>query len=113
MNRDCGSEMMMFGKPKPVSRIMFDKYDSDKSGSITKDEFKLLVEELGYRLSEDELSIAVQKLDTDGDNSISFDEFKAWWSTDKRFEKLQLGEEELKQLKQWQKFFNHYDSDKV
>lgn len=60
-------KMMGMGKPPPMSKRMFDKFDKDKSNSITYDEFKALVADLGYHLSDDELKIATALLD------------KVWW----------------------------------
>lgn len=95
----------------PLSKIVFDKYDKDHSGHISASEFSSMVEELGYKLSKEELQLALLKLDHNGDKQISYDEFRDFWATDKRFAHLQLTPEELKKLQQWQTFFKHYDKD--
>ncbi len=43
-----------------VAAITFKKYDKDNSGTIDKEEFKSLCYELGHKLSEQELSLALQ-----------------------------------------------------
>ncbi|TPX43516.1 hypothetical protein SeLEV6574_g05020 [Synchytrium endobioticum] len=96
---------------KVVSRIVFDKYDLDHSGSIEISEFRKLVYEFGYYLSEDELTMAVRVLDVDGDGSISYDEFFKWWSQDQRFESLRLSPQDFEMLNKAVQQFQKYDKD--
>jgi len=60
----------------PISEVMFNRYDKDRSGSITIDEFRDLSYSLGYYLNDTELDIAVKKLDKSGTGSISYPECK-------------------------------------
>jgi Ca2+-binding EF-hand superfamily protein len=60
---------------KPVSRITFDKYDTDRDGNISKDQFNGLAYNLGKYLSSEALDAAWLKLDLNGDGSLSYEEF--------------------------------------
>lgn len=57
---------------------MFNKFDTDKSGFIDDSEFAKLAFSLGYALSDEEVTLAVKVLDTDGTGHISLQEFKKW-----------------------------------
>jgi Ca2+-binding EF-hand superfamily protein len=58
----------------------FRKYDTDNSSSISPSEFRKLVRDLGYRLTEREAELQVKLIATrggiSGQNEISFGEFK-------------------------------------
>eukprot|EP00833_Pecoramyces_ruminatium_P007045 jgi/Orpsp1_1/1181077/evm.model.c7180000075767.1 len=58
----------------PISRIVFNKYDKDNSGTITIDEFKLMAYDLGYYLSDNELNMAIKKLDKNGGDSVTYND---------------------------------------
>ena len=74
---------------------IFSKYDHDHDGSVNVSELRAMCMEMGALLSEEELRMAVHVLDTDGNGKIDFDEFKRWWSTSDRFERLRHNEAEL------------------
>ncbi|OQR93150.1 hypothetical protein ACHHYP_02852 [Achlya hypogyna] len=61
-------------------RAAFAAFDVDESGAIDAGELGGLVESLGGILSQDELAAALRLLDKDGDGTISYDEFAAWWA---------------------------------
>lgn len=60
-------------------KLAFRKYDADSSGAINVDELGSLCAELGFELSESALEQALRELDTNGDGTVGFDEFTAWW----------------------------------
>ena len=60
---------------------IFRTYDRDNSGSIDRREFARLLEALGMAVSEDELAVAVDVVDSNHSGKISWSEFKAWWSS--------------------------------
>ncbi|GMU62910.1 MAG: hypothetical protein AMXMBFR34_46730 [Myxococcaceae bacterium] len=60
---------------------IFRAYDRDASGSIDRGEFSRLLEALGMEISEEELAIALDVVDSNRSGRISWDEFKAWWSS--------------------------------
>ncbi|XP_068682286.1 uncharacterized protein [Montipora foliosa] len=58
---------------------LFRQYDKDDSGTIDRDEFKLLFEKFkAGNCNDSQLDNALQILDTSGDGKISFAEFLAW-----------------------------------
>jgi len=58
---------------------LFDEFDKDKSGFITSDELRSLIEEAGFgeEVSEAEIKDLIARVDTNGDGKVSFDEFLA------------------------------------
>lgn len=66
---------------------------------------------MGYYLSERECALAVLMLDTDGDGSIDYEEFRKWWQTDQRFKKLQLSEGQAAILQHCAAYFQYFDTD--
>eukprot|EP00753_Platysulcus_tardus_P006733 PLAT14509.1.p2 GENE.PLAT14509.1~~PLAT14509.1.p2 ORF type:complete len:268 (-),score=98.53 PLAT14509.1:28-714(-) len=99
------------GGPLPLSRILFNKYDADSSGTISRDELRQLCSDKGYWLSEEELDAAMLVMDSDGSSAVSYEEFSAWWSSDDRFGKLQLDEDQQAALKQASEYFKFFDAD--
>jgi Ca2+-binding EF-hand superfamily protein len=60
-------------------RAVFDGFDRDKSGFIEARELAKVLEALGLEPDDDEVKVALKKLDTDGSGRLSWDEFSAWW----------------------------------
>lgn len=56
-------------------RKMFRKFDDDKSGSITYDEFQKMLEYYGMYISRAEMVTIMRRLDGDGSGSIGYAEF--------------------------------------
>jgi len=63
-----------------MSKRVFMKYDKDGGNSIDVKELGNMMYDLGHPLTQSEIEGAAKILDTDGDGSISYEEFKAWWS---------------------------------
>jgi Ca2+-binding EF-hand superfamily protein len=61
-------------------RQSFDAVDSNGDGWIVGSEFNSLLHALDQDLSDDECMLAFEMTDGDGDGSISFEEFMAWWT---------------------------------
>jgi len=59
---------------------IFRTYDRDNSGSIDRREFARLLEALGMAISEEELGVAIDAVDSNHSGKISWLEFRAWWS---------------------------------
>lgn len=55
----------------------FSHFDKDGSGSITVHELRLVVDELGHRVTNNELGAMMMEMDSDGNGSIDFSEFLA------------------------------------
>jgi len=62
-----------------LAREMFDRFDSSGDGLIDAKELALLCAHLGHELSDEQLKVAMHKLDVDGSGLISFDEFLTWF----------------------------------
>ena len=60
---------------------LFDKIDTDGSGSLEREEVETLVGDLGKELTKDRLDEVMDELDVDGDGQVSFVEFKEWWDS--------------------------------
>merc|ERR1740117_428788 len=100
------------GGTKSLSQILFDKFDTDNSGTISTSEFGNLCYDRGYYMDETELQLAVKIVDKDGSGEISFDEFQKWWKSNDRFGSLKMDEKQQERLTQCITFFQYYDGDK-
>ena len=61
---------------KPVSLIKFEKFDTDKDGNITKEQFRSLCYSLGHCFDQsEELDTAWTILDSNGNGVVSYNEF--------------------------------------
>jgi Ca2+-binding EF-hand superfamily protein len=81
-----------------VVRELFDKLDTDKSGSLTKKEVERLCHNLGMSVSNKEVDKWVQDMKRDSENpkgDVSFQDFERWWNG---HEDGEVTEEELKDL---------------
>jgi len=67
---------MFCNKNMPLSKIIFNKYDTDSSGTITATEFKYMAYDLGYYISDNELEIAIKTVDSSGTGAITYDDCK-------------------------------------
>lgn len=56
-------------------RDLFDRFDVDRSGTISYDEFSNALVAFGYRLSSPFVKLLYQTYDRRGNNSMSFDLF--------------------------------------
>ena len=54
---------------------LFSLYDNDASGTINKTELKILMNSLGYYLSDEMIRHIMLESDIDGDEQIDFEEF--------------------------------------
>lgn len=57
-------------------RDAFDLYDKDKNGLISTEELHLALDRLGMKCSVEECQEMIKSVDSDGDGSVNFDEFK-------------------------------------
>jgi hypothetical protein len=61
-------------------RTKFREADTETKGSLTIDQFKTVVASLGVDLNRRELEAAFDHMDKGQDGTLSFEEFKGWWS---------------------------------
>ncbi len=60
---------------------IFQRYDRNRTGSIERREFARLLEALGQNITDEELEIAMDMVDTERTGKISWQAFKAWWTS--------------------------------
>lgn len=60
-------------------REAFNSYDKSRSGTITRDEFAALVEEIDPSFPKAMLKQGFSMLDANGNNQIEWSEFIEWW----------------------------------
>ena len=78
---DANTMTLSYYKMKDA-RTLFNELDEDRSGFLDREEVAALFKSLGWtskQLKKD-LDSALQQLDGNGDNEISFEEFNVWWS---------------------------------
>lgn len=63
-------------------RAIFNKYDADKSGELDLDEFETFCRDLGENYTPEQLEVAMDEIDEDGNGTIDFEEFYKWWCAD-------------------------------
>jgi len=67
--------------PDEVAKL-YHKVDSDKNGTISKEELKQLIDENGLgTLSDKDFNVMFSTIDLDGNNSVSFTEFIAFFAS--------------------------------
>jgi calmodulin len=57
----------------------FTQADTNRDQRINLSEFREMLANLEGGMSEDEIAIGFDEIDTDDDGLIDFDEFVAWW----------------------------------
>lgn len=59
---------------------IFLTFDKNEDDLLSKKEFSLLAKKLGEYFTKRELEVVIDKLDVDGDNKISFNEFLSFFN---------------------------------
>ncbi|CAJ1360213.1 unnamed protein product [Effrenium voratum] len=67
-------QMQLDNEEKMIAAA-FNKFDTDKSGKLIGDEVQFMLDYLGFPDSKEDVKNLVQIVDSDGDGSVSFDEF--------------------------------------
>ena len=120
------------GGTKPVSQLLFNKYDQDHSGQcalslavrrpvgqgsrttshlglISASELRFLCYDMGYFLSDDQLDWARTLIDKDGSGEINYEEFSLWWQNPSRFDHILLSDKQLEKLHVIADLFRQFD----
>jgi len=61
-------------------REIFGHFDRDENGVMDAGEFSKLLEALGAEMTAEEIDAGLRALDENGNGTIEFDEFVAWWA---------------------------------
>jgi len=99
------------GGSKPLSRVMFDKYDTDKTGTIDSKKFQMLCYDFGHFMDSTQLVLAIREIDRDGNGTIEYNEFVDWWKKSDRFKALELDDASLEKRKVAAEVFQKFDAD--
>ena len=83
------SKSMVTHKSEAELRQVFEDADTDKGGSLDRDEIANLAVKLGKRLTRKELDEAMADMDEDQSNEVDFEEFSQWWNDSVK--KVELG----------------------
>lgn len=74
-----------------VVNALLEKYDGNRDGKLSMQEFGRVCYALGHYLEPDtELVVAFGLIDVDGSGEIDYEEFAKFWRTDERFAKVRL-----------------------
>ena len=61
-------------------REIFSHYDTDGNGVIDVSEFGSLMDALDAELTEEQVKVGLEALDSNKNGTIEFDEFIVWWT---------------------------------
>ena len=106
------------GDETTILQAVFNKYDKDKSGYLTIDEFSRLLLRLSKHIrelkgiEERKTSAVFSLLDKDVDGKLSFEEFRVWWEKQNKYEVF-CGEKARLIRKAYQLFSNYTKDSQV
>jgi Ca2+-binding EF-hand superfamily protein len=103
-------EAMMMGL-KPLSQIIFETHDADKSGFIEPVEFRNLCYDCGQFMSGPELASVFDSIDKDNKGGINYEQFMTWWRKSHKFGGLHLTDADLAERKKAVELFHRFDED--
>jgi Ca2+-binding EF-hand superfamily protein len=95
----------------PTSKIIFNKFDPNGTGSIGVKQFQSMTSNFGVWLAGEELSLAIQMIDTDGSGTIEYNEFLRWYQQSS-FATLSLDDKALQRRHDASLLFSKYDDDR-
>lgn len=95
--------------PEIVVKSLFQKYDTDGSGRLGKNEMSsMLKDDLG--MSPEQAQACILMVDKDGCGEVSFDEFSLWLRTSKGFDNVDK-ESRFYLIQEAVKLFKKFDKD--
>lgn len=78
-------------------RYLYDKVDLNRNGELDKNEVAALLDSLNHPTTASELDVVMSQLDTGGNGTVDFREFKQWW-TQRQYETSEDQARELQDL---------------
>ena len=71
------------GVSKSSVKRMFNRYDLDGNGTLSYEELKHFLKDMGMPYDKHAVTTAMVEVDKDNNGNISLSEFKEWWLTHK------------------------------
>lgn len=107
----AGGGLSFFNRSVPSIAIhsLFDKYDTKKAGKLDEKEMKSFLEE-ALGLDFEQAQIYFFLVDKDGDQGISYGEFKDWLRSEEKFERLN-DSSKFEQVCMAYEYFKEFDTD--
>jgi Ca2+-binding EF-hand superfamily protein len=62
-----------------ILKKIFNRLDTDSSGTIDKAELMAAISELDGQATADDIIETMKEIDEDNDGQVTFTELKAWW----------------------------------
>ena len=83
--RITGLEQVLSAKERESQNIMkwFNRFDSNKSGTIDIKEFSAALKTMGFHLHKKEIKTLMERFDREGDGEIDYKEFAVWLNNTK------------------------------
>ena len=83
--RIAGLEQVLSAKDRESQNIMkwFNRFDSNKSGTIDIKEFSAALKTMGFHLHKKEIKTLMERFDREGDGEIDYKEFAVWLNNTK------------------------------
>eukprot|EP00056_Hartaetosiga_gracilis_P020164 m.17914 g.17914 ORF g.17914 m.17914 type:complete len:160 (+) comp8213_c1_seq1:78-557(+) len=102
-----------------LSKVIFELYDDNNSGTIEAVELKNIAAQMGYPMTDEDIEKSMKVLDVNDDGVITYEEFKKWWQQKNKFGVLEEEREKLERADHWEqwlssakKHFHYFDKDK-
>ena len=78
--RIAGLEKVLSAKDRESQNIMkwFNRFDSNRSGTIDIKEFSAALKTMGFKLHKKEVKTLMERFDREGDGEIDYKEFALW-----------------------------------
>ena len=103
-------------KKKAMVKRMFDRYDKEKKGHITLEQFKKISSvSSGVEMTDAQAEMVMKLVDKDASGTIDFEEFWDFWKQPhegSKFARCAFTDEQLDTLKKMQDLFDQVDQDK-
>ena len=89
-SRQTSSAGCSFQPKAEEMKWVFDKFDTNKDGKISLDEFKAAARTMGWGLGDTEAVNSFQAMDSDGDSFIDFEEFMEMFEGEERVKETEI-----------------------